>query len=93
MPERPQGLARQKCSAAQPLHGLLRALALGTRVQHRPVDHDDWNAQLPRSLDLGIGICATGVLADDAVDAVLPEQRQLIGESLRRLAALAEAAA
>jgi hypothetical protein len=58
-------------------------LALGARRQHRSVDHDDRNAQLPRGLDLGIGICATGVLADDAVDAVLPEQRQFIGEPKR----------
>lgn len=49
--------------------------------QGGPVDHDDRQAQFPRGVDLGARAVSTRVLGDDMGDAVIAQQRQILGQT------------
>ena len=75
---RPVAKAGASQPLAQPSHGLLRALTLLPFWERWPVHHDDGYLQRSGRFDLGIGVGATGVLADDAVHRMAFEQCDFI---------------
>ena len=72
---------RKRCGSAlasQPVHGLLRRLALQARRQLRAANHDDGDLQRSGSFNLGVGVGTAGILADDTVDSMALEQSDFV---------------
>lgn len=59
----------------QPTLHVINAMRFGARRDRGTVDHNDRNAQLTCSNDLGLGAFATGIFGHDQIDPVLFHQR------------------
>ena len=79
-------LERKWCRSAlasQPVHGLLRRLALRARRQLWAAHHDDGGVQRSGRFKLGVGVGTASVLADDAVDSMALKQGDFIVQRKR----------
>ncbi len=64
--------------------GAERSVDIGDRVttgMRGTCDHDHGNAHLPRRLDLAVGRCPAGILANNGLNTIVAQHGDLIGES------------
>src|ERR1700710_561338 len=56
----------------------------GCRAVERPLEHNDFDAELPRRFELGLGLRAARILADEVGNRLTIEKGALAGEAIGR---------
>ena len=62
---------------SEPVHDLFDALRRLAFRQDRPVNHDDWQSQPARGIELGFRPLTSGISRDNVRDAMIAQQRKV----------------